>query len=117
MYIERGVLMAKKLSGSSRREKPVRASAESIWNKPLTKELKTALDGAAKRQKRGDASPIDYSDIPALTDKQIAELRRPAKKLVAVRLDADVFEWLQQFGSGYSTRINKVLRVVMSQGR
>jgi uncharacterized protein (DUF4415 family) len=36
---------------------------------------------------------------------------------VAVRLDADVFEWIRQFGAGYSTRINSVLRVVMSQQR
>jgi uncharacterized protein (DUF4415 family) len=92
-------------------------SAESIWNKPLTKRQKAALDGVAKRQKRADGSRIDYSDIPALTEKQLTQLRRPPKKLVAVRLDADVFEWLQQYGAGYSTRINNVLRVVMAQAR
>jgi uncharacterized protein (DUF4415 family) len=37
--------------------------------------------------------------------------------VVAVRLDADVFEWVRQFGAGYSTRINQILRVVMSQQR
>jgi uncharacterized protein (DUF4415 family) len=109
--------MAKKSSVSSRPGKQTRSSAESIWSKPLTERQKTALDGVAKRQKRADASQIDYSDIPALTDKQLGQFRRPPKKLVAVRLDADVFEWLQQFGAGYSTRINHVLRVVMSQGR
>jgi uncharacterized protein (DUF4415 family) len=109
--------MAKKLSASSRPGKQIRASAESIWNKPLTKRQKAALDGAAKRQKLGDVSQIDYSDIPALTDKQLTQFRRPRKKLVAVRLDADVFEWLQQYGAGYSTRINNVLRLVMSQAR
>jgi uncharacterized protein (DUF4415 family) len=41
--------------------------------------------------------------------------RRPAKKLVAVRLDPDVLEWLRQYGEGYSTRINSILRAVMSQ--
>ena len=92
-------------------------SAESIWNKPLTERQTAALDGVTRRQKRADASQIDYSDIPALTDKQLAGFRRPAKKLVAVRLDADVFEWLQQYGAGYSTRINSVLRAVMSQSR
>jgi len=92
-------------------------SAESIWNKPLTKRQKAALEDVAKKQKRADASQIDYSDIPALTDKQLVQFRRPPKKLVAVRLDADVFEWLQQYGAGYSTRINNVLRVVMSQRR
>ena len=92
-------------------------SAESIWNKPLNERQKAALSGVARRQKRSGLSQIDYSDIPALTDKQLTQFRRPPKKLVAVRLDADVFEWLQQYGAGYSTRINHVLRVVMSQGR
>lgn len=109
--------MAKKLSASSQRGKQIRVSAESIWSKPLTERQKAALDGVARRQKRADVSQLDYSDIPVLTDKQIAQFRRTPKKLVAVRLDADVFEWLRQFGAGYSTRINHVLRAVMSQGR
>jgi uncharacterized protein (DUF4415 family) len=90
-------------------------NAESIWAKPLTKRQKEALEGVARRQKRAGVSQLNYSDIPALTDKQLTQFRRPPKKLVAVRLDADVFEWLQQYGAGYSTRINNVLRVVMSQ--
>ena len=109
--------MAKKASASSRPGKQIRVSAESIWNKPLSERQKAALEGVAGRQKRADVSQIDYSDIPALTDKQLAQFRRPAKKLVAVRLDADVFEWLKQYGAGYSTRINYVLRAVMSHGR
>ena len=104
-------------AGDSAHAKQIRASAESIWNRPLTKRQKAALDGVARRQKRADASRIDYADIPALTDKQLAQFRRPPKKLVAVRLDADVFAWLQKYGAGYSTRINHVLRLVMSQGR
>ena len=92
-------------------------SAESIWNKPPTERQKASLDRVAKRQKRADVSQIDYSDIPALTDKQLSEFRRSPKKLVAVRLDADVLEWLRKFGAGYSTRINHVLRAVMSQGK
>jgi uncharacterized protein (DUF4415 family) len=83
----------------------------------LTERQKAALDGVARRQKRADVSQIDYSDIPALTEKQISQFRRPPKKLVAVRLDADVFEWLRKYGAGYSTRINNVLRAVMSQER
>ena len=84
---------------------------------PPPERQKAAVEGVARRQKRADVSQIDYSDIPALTNKQLAQFRRPPKKLVAVRLDADVFEWLRQYGAGYSTRINHVLRVVMSQGR
>ncbi|MBL8229766.1 MAG: BrnA antitoxin family protein [Bryobacterales bacterium] len=81
------------------------------------KRQKAVLDGVAKSQARGSDVHIDYSDIPALSEKQLAQFRRAPKKLVAVRLDAGVFEWTQQFGAGYSTRINNVLRVVMSQQR
>lgn len=92
-------------------------SAESIWSKPLTERQKATLDAVARRQKDADVPQLDYSDIPALTDKQLTQFRRPPKKLVAVRLDAEVFEWLQNFGAGDSTRINHVLRIVMTQGR
>jgi uncharacterized protein (DUF4415 family) len=107
--------MAKKQSVSSQPAKPVSVSAESIWSKPLSKGRKAVLDRVAKKQAVGDDAHIDYSDIPALSDKQLAQFKRAPKKLVAVRLDADVFEWIRQFGPGYSTRINHVLRVVMSR--
>jgi len=109
--------VVKKSSASFRRGKLTRRSAESIRSRPLTKPQEAALDAAAKRQKRAQAPEIDYSDIPKLTDKQLAQFRRPPKKLVAVRLDQDVFEWLRKFGDGYSTRINNVLRAVMSHER
>lgn len=90
-------------------------SAESIFNKPLNKRQLAVLERLAKRQQAGDDSHIDYSDIPRLSDEELAEFRRPAKKLVAVRLDADVLAWLRQYGEGYSTRINNILRAVMQR--
>ncbi len=109
--------MAKKSSVSSRPGRQIRVSAESIWNKPLAERQKKALEDVRQMQKQADVSEINYSEVPALTDQQLTQFRRPTKKLVAVRLDADVFEWLQQFGAGYSTRINRVLRAVMDQQR
>ena len=109
--------MPKRQSESSQPARPIRRSAESIWSKPLTKTQKASIARIAKRQARGDATQIDYSDVPALTEKQLAQFKKAPKKLVAVRLDADVFEWIQQFGAGYSTRINGVLRAVMLQQR
>ncbi len=109
--------MAKKQSELSRPAKPIHVSAESNLSKPLTKRQKATVDGIASRQARGDAARIDYSDIPALTQKQLAQFKRAPKKLVAVRLDADVFAWIRKFGAGYSTRINSVIRLVMSQQR
>lgn len=107
--------MAKKSSGSFRPEKLISVSAESIFNRPLTKRQLTVLNRLAKRQQAGDDSEIDYSDIPPLTDEQLAQFRRSPKVLVAARLDRDVYDWLKQYGEGYSTRINAILRAVMTQ--
>lgn len=69
----------------------------------------------AKRQASGADSDTNYADVPALTDEQLAQFRRPAKILVAARLDRDVYDWLRKYGQGYSTRINHILRAAMSK--
>ena len=92
-------------------------SAESIFSKPLTKRQEAVLGRIAKRQAAGDDAGIDYSDIPPLTDQQLAHFRRAPKVLVAARLDRDVYDWLKKYGEGYSTRINNILRAVMSRAR
>jgi len=70
-----------------------------------------------KRQAAGEDSDIDYSDIPPLTDEQLSQFRRAPKVLIAARLDRDIYDWLKQYGEGYSTRINNILRAVMSRAR
>ena len=92
-------------------------SAESIFSRPLNKRQQAVLARIAKRQAAGDDSDINYSDIPPLTDKQLAQFRRAPKVLVAARLDRDIYDWLKQYGKGYSTRINSILRAVMSRAR
>ena len=109
--------MVKKLSASSRHGKQISVSAESIFSKPLNKRQQAVLARIAKRQAAGDDSGIDYSDIPALTDEQLAQIHRAPKVLVAARLDRDVYDWLKRYGEGYSTRINNILRAVMSRAR
>lgn len=74
-----------------------------------------ALARVAKRQEAGDDSKIDYSDIPALTDAQLAQFRRAPKVLVAARIDREVYDWLTSYGHGYSSRINHILRRVMER--
>ncbi len=90
-------------------------SAESIFSKPLSKRQKLVLRRIAERQAAGDDSRINYSDIPPLTDEQLARFRRTPKVLVAARVDRDVYDWLRKYGAGYSTRINHILRAVMSR--
>jgi uncharacterized protein (DUF4415 family) len=110
--------MAKKSSASSRPEKLVSYSAEDIFNRPLSKRQRRDLE---KLRDLPD-SKIDVSDIPELTDKQLAALgrHREPKKLIAARLDVDVVAWLKTLGlgeSGYSSHINNILRAVMEQTR
>ena len=109
--------MAKKSSASSRRGKRISVSAESIFSKPLNKRQKAVVARIAKRQAAGDDSHIDYPEIPPLTREQLARVRRAPKVLVAARLDRDVYDWLKRYGAGYSTRINNILRAVMSRAR
>ena len=106
-----------KPSASSRPAKRIGVSAESIFSKPVSKAQKTALSRIAKRQAAGDDSGIDYSDIPPMTNAQLAQFRRAPKVLVAARIDKDVYDWLMQYGKGYSTRINGILRAVMERAR
>ena len=92
-------------------------SAESIFSKPLNKRQRAVLARIAKRQAAGDDSGINYADLPALTDEQLARFRRTPKVLIAARLDRDVYDWLRKYGEGYSTRVNHILRAVMSRAR
>ena len=48
---------------------------------------------------------------------EIAELYKPIKKPVTLRLDADVLAWLKKQGRGYQTRINQALRKLMMEER
>ena len=109
--------MAKKSSASSRRGKLISVSAESIFSRPLNKRQKAVLARNAKRQAAGKDSDIDYSNIPPLTDEQLAQFRRTPKVLITARLDRDIYDWLRRYGDGYSTRINNILRAVMSRAR
>jgi len=60
---------------------------------------------------------IDYSDIPA-TDEEFwsdAQVLFPTKKThLSIRLDDDIISWFKQFGRGYQTKINAVLRSYIS---
>lgn len=78
--------MAKKSSASSRPAKLKSVRAEDIINKPLTRTQKAML----KRLSNMPDSKIDFSDIPKLTDQQLAQFKPASKILVAARIDRDV---------------------------
>src|ERR1017187_344426 len=90
--------MEKKLSGSSRRGTLTSVKAEDIFNKPLTKRERETVRRTAERQVAGDDLHIDYSDIPPLTDEQLAAMTRfrdardrlEKKKMISLYLRGDV---------------------------
>lgn len=85
---------------------------------PLTDKQRIHLESLAKKPD----DPIDVSDLPELTDAQLAELRpagfyRPVKQQITARVDADVLAWLKSQGKGYQSRINAILRREMLEQR
>jgi uncharacterized protein (DUF4415 family) len=82
----------------------------------LTKEQKQEIMAIA--EKKDDE--IDFSDIPPVLDwsgAEIGKFYRPPKKVVTMRLDADVIEWLKVDGPGYQTKANWLLRHAMIQAK
>lgn len=65
---------------------------------------------------------IDLTDMPELTEAQLADMRRaaqyrPVKQQITARVDADVLAWLKSQGKGYQSRINTILRREMLEQR
>jgi uncharacterized protein (DUF4415 family) len=52
---------------------------------------------------------------PTAVMEQFPGYYRPIKKPVTLRLDADVLAWFKKEGDGYQTRINGVLRKIMTE--
>ena len=46
-----------------------------------------------------------------------ARWNRPRKKRISLRVDIEVVDWFQSKGPGYQTRINRILRRVMMEGK
>ena len=42
---------------------------------------------------------------------------RPRKQRISLRVDREVVDWFKSKGPGYQTRINRILRRVMQEGK
>jgi uncharacterized DUF497 family protein len=117
VHTEESKRMAKNSPGSSQPERLVRVNSEDIGNKPLTERQVEILTRHAAQQAAGDDSDINYSDIPPLTDEQLASMTRlrdrKTKISVSVRLDPQVLDWLKSKVEGHLTRINDILTNLM----
>ena len=59
-------------------------------------------------------------DLLALVEEETGEearWNRPRKRRISLRVDAEVVDWFQSKGPGYQTRINRILRRVMMEGK
>ena len=71
----------------------------------MKKRLDSSVQGwrIAKKRRATKKRKIDYSDIPPLTDEQLASMRRVGRpplgdeprQLIAIRLDPKVLRWLR----------------------
>ena len=81
---------------------------------PISKEDIARVDAVKDEE-------IDYSEIPKVNDFtsfqpwEQRQMFKPVKVAVTCKLDADIVAWLKQGGKGYQTRLNTILRQVMSR--
>ncbi len=83
----------------------------------------SSVRGWRTEKKRGAIKKrqIDYSDVPPLSDKQLASMRRVGRpplgeeprQLIAIRLDVGVLRWLKSLAAKrrvpYQSLINELL--------
>lgn len=83
----------------------------------------TGRTRTSKKTARTEARKIARSQAkqerkrPKYLPDELANMYKPVKKPVTLRLDADVLSWFQRGGRGYQTRINSALRKVMKEER
>jgi len=88
----------------------------------------SALDRqVARKGKATKQRKIDFSDIPELSERQLASMRRVGRpplggqprKLIAIRLDPKVLEWVKgaatKKGKPYQSFINDILAREMQE--
>src|SRR5436309_15181880 len=68
----------------------------------------------------GDLRASVEDDLLLVADGEVdAEARwnRPRKRRIALRVDIEVVDWFKYKGPGYQTRMNRILRRVMMDGK
>jgi len=87
----------------------------------------TAKNKKAKRKKTrtrpgrvGGLHASVEDDVLLLADQEMgveARWNRPRKRRISLRVDVEVVDWFKSKGPGYQTRMNRILRRVMMEGK
>src|ERR1700751_4019485 len=93
-----------------------------MYDSVMTGKTKKARRQKARRRpvRVGDLQASVEDDLLLLADQETgAESRwnRPRKRRISLRVDVEVVEWFKSKGPGYQTRMNRVLRRVMIEGK
>ena len=86
------------------------------------------MTAKAKKTKRGKRRPGKVIELRASVEDDLLSLaeeersaearwNRPRKRRISLRVDTEVVDWFKSKGPGYQTRINRVLRRVMMEGK
>ena len=93
----------------------------------MTLKTKKAKPRKAKRRK-GRPRPGKVIELRASVEDDLLSLageeksaearwNRPRKRRISLRVDIEVVDWFKSKGPGYQTRINRILRRIMLEGK
>ena len=85
-----------------------------------TKHKKTKGKKARPRPSRvSNLQASVEDDLLSLAEQEGPESHwnRPRKRRISLRVDVEVVDWFKSKGPGYQTRINRILRRVMTEGK
>ena len=92
-----------------------------VYDNVMTpKHKKSKSKKARPRPSRvGDLQASAEDDLLSLAEQEGAESQwnRPRKRRISLRVDAEVVDWFKSKGPGYQTRMNRILRRVMMEGK
>ena len=88
----------------------------------MTAKRKKANRPKARRRaaRVGDLYASVEDDLLLLADQETAResrWNRPRKRRISLRVDVEVVDWFKSKGPGYQTRMNRILRRVMMEGK
>ena len=92
----------KRFSAAEMEERLARGEDRSDWARVRAK--------TEEELERDIASDPNWKDVPKDWYKDAEAVMPAQKKLLSLRLDADVVDWFKERGPGYQTRMNAVLR-------
>ena len=97
------------------------SSRNRVYDSVMTpKHKKSKGKKARPRPSRvGDLHASVEDDLLSLAEQEGAESQwnRPRKRRISLRVDVEVVDWFKSKGPGYQTRMNRILRRVMLEGK